>query len=54
MDDPLIDRIEHMDLDRTTPMDALIELKDLQEEVKRRRKYLHDFQRDDAGLSRKL
>ncbi|MBE0527027.1 MAG: DNA mismatch repair protein MutS, partial [Candidatus Thorarchaeota archaeon] len=38
MDDPLIDRIEHMDLDRTTPMDALTELRDLQEEVKRRRK----------------
>ncbi|TFG94204.1 DNA mismatch repair protein MutS, partial [Candidatus Thorarchaeota archaeon] len=38
MEDPLIDRIEHMDLDRTTPMDALTELRDLQEEVKRRRK----------------
>ncbi|TFH04466.1 MAG: DNA mismatch repair protein MutS, partial [Candidatus Thorarchaeota archaeon] len=38
MEDPLIERIEYMDLDRTTPMDALTELKDLQDEVKRRRK----------------
>ena len=37
IDDPMIERIEHMDLDRTTPMDALNELKEIQDEIKRRK-----------------
>ncbi|MFW9817093.1 MAG: DNA mismatch repair protein MutS, partial [Candidatus Thorarchaeota archaeon] len=37
IDDPMIERIEHMDLNRTTPMDALNELKEMQDEIKRRR-----------------
>jgi len=37
IDDPIVERIEHMDLDRTTPMDALNELKEIQDEIKRRR-----------------
>lgn len=37
IDDPLIERIEHMDLDRTTPMDALTELKEIQDDIKRRK-----------------
>ncbi len=36
IDDPLVERIKHMDLDRTTPMDALTELKEIQDEIKRR------------------
>jgi DNA mismatch repair protein MutS len=36
IDDPLVERIKHMDLDRTTPMDALTELKEMQDEIKRR------------------
>ncbi len=36
IDDPLIDRIKHMDLDRTTPLDALTELKEIQDKIKRR------------------
>ena len=37
IDDPMVERIKHMDLDRTTPMDALTELKEMQDELKRRR-----------------
>lgn len=37
IDDPVVDRIKHMDLDRTTPMDALTELKEIQDKIKRRR-----------------
>jgi DNA mismatch repair protein MutS len=37
INDPIVEKIEHMDLDRTTPMDALNELKNLQDEIKRRR-----------------
>jgi len=37
IDDPIVERIEHMDLDRTTPMDALNELKEIQDEIKRRK-----------------
>ena len=36
IDDPLVERIKHMDLDRTTPMDALTELKEIQDKIKRR------------------
>ena len=38
IDDPMVERIKHIDLDRTTPMDALTELKEMQDELKRRRK----------------
>jgi DNA mismatch repair protein MutS len=37
IDDPIVEKIEHMDLDRTTPLDALNELKEIQDEIKRRR-----------------
>jgi DNA mismatch repair protein MutS len=37
IEDPMLERIKHMDLDRTTPMDALNELKEIQDEIKRRR-----------------
>ena len=37
IDDPMVERIKHMDLDRTTPMDALTELKEMQDDIKRRR-----------------
>ncbi len=36
IDDPLVDKIKHMDLDRTTPLDALTELKEIQDKIKRR------------------
>ncbi|MHA2236255.1 MAG: MutS-related protein, partial [Candidatus Thorarchaeota archaeon] len=36
IDDPLVERIKHLDLDRTTPMDALTELKEIQDKIKRR------------------
>ncbi|TFG26783.1 DNA mismatch repair protein MutS, partial [Candidatus Thorarchaeota archaeon] len=36
-EDPLIERLHHLDLDRTTPIDALTELKEIQDEIKRRR-----------------
>lgn len=37
VDDPLIERILNMDLERTTPLDALMRLKDMQEEIKQRK-----------------
>ncbi|MHA2024486.1 MAG: DNA mismatch repair protein MutS [Candidatus Thorarchaeota archaeon] len=37
IDDPMIERIKHIDLDRTTPMDALTELKEIQDKIKRRK-----------------
>lgn len=37
LEDPLVERLRHMDLDRTTPVDALVELKELQEEAKKRK-----------------
>ncbi len=37
IDDPVVERIKHMDLDRTTPLDALTELKEIQDEIKRRK-----------------
>jgi DNA mismatch repair protein MutS len=37
MEDPLIDKIKNMDLDRTTPMDALLHLKEIQEDAKKRK-----------------
>jgi DNA mismatch repair protein MutS len=36
IDDPIVEKIKHMDLDRTTPMDALTELKEIQDKIKRR------------------
>lgn len=37
-DDPLIERITHMDLERTSPIDALLQLKEMQDEVKKRKR----------------
>ncbi len=37
VEDPIVERVKHMDLDRTTPVDALVKLKELQEEAKKRR-----------------
>jgi len=37
VEDPLLERIKIMDLERTTPMDALLRLKEIQDELKRRR-----------------
>ncbi len=36
IDDPIVERIRHMDLDRTTPIDALLALKEMQDEIKKR------------------
>ncbi|NWF95858.1 MAG: DNA mismatch repair protein MutS [Candidatus Thorarchaeota archaeon] len=36
VEDPIVERIRHMDLDRTTPMDALLKLREMQDEIKRR------------------
>ncbi len=36
VEDPLLERIKIMDLERTTPMDALLRLKEIQDELKRR------------------
>jgi DNA mismatch repair protein MutS len=38
IDDPIVERIKHMDLDRTTPLNALTELKEIQDEIKRRKR----------------
>ena len=37
IDDPIVEQIKHMDLERTTPMDALLRLKELQDEAKKRK-----------------
>ena len=37
IEDPLVEEIRDMDLDRTTPVDALVKLKEMQEEAKRRK-----------------
>ncbi len=34
VEDPLVERLRHMDLDRTTPVDALVKLKEMQEKAK--------------------
>jgi len=36
VDDPVLEILKHMDLERTTPVDALIKLKELQDEIKKR------------------
>ncbi len=36
IDDPIVEKIRHMDLERTTPLDALVKLKELQDEAKTR------------------
>ncbi|MFW9977430.1 MAG: DNA mismatch repair protein MutS [Candidatus Thorarchaeota archaeon] len=36
LDDPIVELIRHMDLDRLTPIDALVRLKELQDEAKKR------------------
>ncbi|MGY5872585.1 MAG: DNA mismatch repair protein MutS [Candidatus Thorarchaeota archaeon] len=37
VEDPLVERLRYMDLDRTTPVDALVKLKEMQEEAKKRK-----------------
>jgi DNA mismatch repair protein MutS len=37
-DDPLIEHIANMDLERTTPIDALLQLKEMQDEAKKRKR----------------
>ncbi|TFG30426.1 DNA mismatch repair protein MutS, partial [Candidatus Thorarchaeota archaeon] len=37
IEDPLVEKLRQMDLERTTPIDALLELKEMQEEAKRRK-----------------
>jgi len=37
IEDPLVERLRILDLDRTTPVDALIELKELQDQAKKRK-----------------
>jgi len=37
IENPLVERLKHLDLDRTTPVDALVELKKLQDEAKKRK-----------------
>jgi DNA mismatch repair protein MutS len=36
LDDPIVERLRHMDLERTTPLDALVKLKELQDEARSR------------------
>ncbi|MHA2379948.1 MAG: DNA mismatch repair protein MutS [Candidatus Thorarchaeota archaeon] len=37
VDDPILEMLKHMDLERTTPVDALIRLKELQDELRSRK-----------------
>jgi len=37
VEDPLVEELRTLDLDRTTPVDALVKLKELQDEVKKRK-----------------
>ncbi|PNX52523.1 MAG: DNA mismatch repair protein MutS [Thermoplasmata archaeon M9B2D] len=37
IEDPLIDKLRQIDLDRTTPIDALVRLREMQEEAKKRK-----------------
>ena len=38
IDDPIVEQIRHMELERTTPLDALNELKEMQDKIKQREK----------------
>ena len=38
IDDPIVDQIIHMELERITPLDALNELKEMQDKIKQREK----------------
>jgi DNA mismatch repair ATPase MutS len=38
IDDPIVEQIKHMELERTTPLDALNELKEMQDKIKQREK----------------
>ncbi len=38
IDDPIVEKIRHMDLERTTPLDALVKLKELKDEADSRKK----------------
>ncbi|MHA2377545.1 MAG: MutS-related protein, partial [Candidatus Thorarchaeota archaeon] len=37
IDDPIVEQIKHMDLERITAIDALVRLKELQDEIRRRK-----------------
>jgi DNA mismatch repair protein MutS len=37
IDDPIVEQIKHMDLERTTAIDALVRLKEMQDEIRRRK-----------------
>jgi len=37
IDDPIIEQIKHMELERTTPLDALNQLKEMQDEIQKRK-----------------
>ncbi|MHA1930639.1 MAG: DNA mismatch repair protein MutS, partial [Candidatus Thorarchaeota archaeon] len=37
IEDPIVEQIQHMDLERTTPLEALLRLKELQDEAKKRK-----------------
>ncbi len=37
VEDPLVEKLRNMDLDRTTPLDALVQLKEMQEDAKKRK-----------------
>jgi DNA mismatch repair protein MutS len=36
IDDPIVEQVRHLDLERTTPLDALLKLKELQDEARNR------------------
>ena len=36
VEDPLLERLRHLDLERTTPLEALLKLKEIQDELRRR------------------
>ena len=37
IDDPIIEQIKHMELERTTPLDALNQLKEMQDKIQKRK-----------------
>ena len=37
IDDPIVEQIKHMELERTTPLDALNQLKEMQDEIQKRK-----------------
>ena len=37
IDDPIVEQIKHMEIERTTPLDALNQLKEMQDEIQKRK-----------------